>query len=188
MKVFSGLRRDGGFTLSELLVVVGLLGFVVGSAYALFHLAQVGTEESAAQAWTSREIGQPLENMERMFTQQAPPMVSSERYVCEIKTDQDRDNHYEYHRFEATTDGRLVETVYEQVDNPTPRVAEWSLHNVNRTTSTPMFTYYDIEGTDITDRAAVYIQQYAASVTIEIVTDHNGEQYSDSRRIFFRNR
>lgn len=188
MSVWDRLRRDAGFTLTELLVVIGLLGFVVGGAYSLFHLARVGTDESNEQAWSSREIGQPLENMERMFTQQAPPLVSSGTYSCEIKTDQDRDNHYEFHRFEATADGRLIETVYEQVDNPNPRVATWSEYNANVDSATPLFTYYDIEGTDITAMSAVHVQQYAASVKVEIVTDHDGTVYGDTRRIFFRNR
>lgn len=183
-----GLRDDSGFTLSELLVVIGLLGIVVGGAYALFYLARVSTDDSSAQAWSAREIGQPLENMERMFSQQAPPLVTAETYRCKFQTDQDRDDHYEYHQFEATTDGRLIETVYELVDRPTPRVAVWSTSNANRASSTPLFTYYDIEGTDITTRSAVYIQQYAASVDVTIVGDHNGREYSDSRRIFFRNR
>lgn len=182
------IRDDAGFTLSELLVVVGLLGIVVGGAYALFNLARVGTDQSNEAAWTSREIGQPLENMERMFTQQAPPLVESGTYICEMKTDQDRDNHYEYRRFEATADGQLIETRYELIDSPTPWVSVWSEHNANVASGTPMFTYYDIEGSDITSASPLHIQQYAASVVVEIVTDHDGTIYSDSRQIFFRNR
>lgn len=181
-------RDDSGFSLSELIVVIGLLGLVLSGAYALFYLARVSTNESSAQSWAAREIGQPLENMERMFSQQAPPLVVAESYICEIQTDQDRDDRYEFRRFEATANGRLIETVYELVDQPTPRVAVWSTSNANRATSTPLFTYYNIDGEDITTRGSVHIKQYAASVEVTIVGNHNGREYSDSRRVFFRNR
>lgn len=177
-----------GYTLTEMLVVIGLLGFVVGGAYALFHLARTGTDMSDKQAWTSREIGQPLEHMERLLSQQVPPLITGDAYVCEIKTDQDRDNHYEYHRFEATADGRLVERVYELVDNPTPRTVVWSQNNTNRATGRRIFTYYDIAGNNLQGQQPLYVQQYAASVVIEVVTDRDGDVYSDSRQVFFRNR
>lgn len=182
-------KEDAGFTLTELIVVIGLLGIVVGGAYALFYLARSGTEMSDRQAWTSREIGKPLEHMERMFSQRVSSLVSSDRYICEFRTDQDRDNLHEFHRFEATTDGRLVERVYEQPNTvTTARTAVWSSHNVNRASGTRLFTYYNIDNVDISAEPPLYIQQYAASVEIEIVTEYDGKRYSDSRRVYFRNR
>lgn len=181
-------HKDDGYSLSELLVVIGLLGLVLSGAYALFNLASQGAAQSSRESWISREIAQPLENMERFMLQQAPPMVTVERYICEVKTDQDRDNHYEYHRFEATADGVLRETYHEDVDRPTAEVRVWSRTNANVAQGVPLFTYFDIDGTDISTEDVQYIKTYAASAEIRIVTDQDGETYADSRRIFFRNR
>lgn len=181
-------RSDDGYSIAELMMTLALLGVVITAAYGLVHVAGVSAEQSDSQAWIATEIGKPLDSTERMFTQQAPPMEQTERYLCEIRTDQDRDNNYEFHLFEATAGGLLTETFYEQADNPTPRLRTWSRANFNRAASTPMFTYFDIEGTDISAETPTFIQRYAVSIEITIVTEHNGQQFADSRRIFFRNR
>ncbi|MDZ4655512.1 MAG: prepilin-type N-terminal cleavage/methylation domain-containing protein [Coriobacteriia bacterium] len=188
-------RTDDGFTLAELLVVVALLGFVLGGAYALLTLIQKGSVQSDQQAWISREIGQPLEHLERLFSQRVPwatsdpdvPIVG-DAYVCWVKTDQDRDDHYEIHGFEVTSDGRLTEVYSEQIDNPTARTRVWSGHNANRAAAVPLFRYLDIDGTDISGEDSTYIKQYAASVIITVVTEYDEKQFSDSRQVFFRNR
>lgn len=182
------IHSDDGYSLSELLVVMGLIGFVIAGAYALFRLTSTGAAMSSRDSWISQEIGQPLENMERVLIQQAPPMIETGLYVCEVRTDQDRDNHYEYHHFEATTDGQLVDTYHEDVDRPTSQLIVWSRNNANRAQGVPLMTYYDIDGTDISGETGLYIQKYAVSVVVTIVTDQDGSIYSDSRRIFFRNR
>ncbi|MHB1452128.1 MAG: hypothetical protein ACYCXR_09940 [Coriobacteriia bacterium] len=182
------LHNDDGYSLSELLVVLGLIGLVLSGAFALFRLTSMGAAQSSREAMISREIGQPLENIERFMLQQAPPMITVDRYVCEIKTDQDRDNHYEYHRFEATADGFLRETYHEDIDRPALEIRTWSRTNANVVQGVPLFTYFDIDGTDISAEEIQYIKTYAASAVITIVTDQNGETYQDSRRVFFRNR
>jgi len=182
--------RDQGYTLSELLVVLALLGLIVSAAFTLLGLVNKGTEQSSREAWMSREIGFPLEHLERLLTQQAPPMNAVGPYVCEIRTDQDRDNHYEIHRFEATTDGRLVQTTTEQVDSPTPRQTVWSTSNVNRDPDLeqPLFVYYDADGNDMTGETEIRIKQYAMSVKVTVAAEYDGKVITDSRHVYFRNR
>lgn len=182
--------RDDGYTLTELLVVMALLGLIVSAAFALLGLVNKGTAQSSREAWMSREIGFPLEHLERLLTQQAPPMITVGPYVCELRTDQDRDNHYEVHRFEATTDGRLVQTTTEQVDSPTPRVTVWSTSNVNRDPDfgQPLFVYYDADGKDMTGETDIRIKQYEMSVRITVAAEHDGKVVTDSRHVYFRNR
>ncbi len=184
------LHEEGGYTLSELLVVLALLGLIVSAAFTLLGLVNRGTAQSSREAWLSREIGFPLEHMERLLTQQAPPMTAVGPYVCEIRTDQDRDNHYEIYRFEATTDGRLIQTFTEQVDSPTPRETVWSTSNMNRDAgvSQPLFVYYDADGKDMTGETEIRIKQYAMSVKVTVAAEHDGEVVTDSRHVYFRNR
>lgn len=185
------LHTDDGFSLSELLVVIALMGIVLSGAWALFRLASMGAAQSSQQAWISREVGQPLENAERAFSQQSPPLQEVDRYFCTIRTDQDRDDLYEVHRFEATTDGRLIVRYHEELPSPTAvpvtQTRVWSRHNANRTAGIPLFTYLDANGADISTTSAANIKQKAMSVIVTIVTVHEGKQYSDSRQVFFRN-
>lgn len=183
------LRSDEGFSLSELLVVIGLMGIILAAAYAVMNLVTVGSNQSNREAWISQEIGQPMLSIERQLTQQAPPLKEVSAYVCYIRTDQDRDNTYELHRYEATSDGRLIEQ-YAETNSATPvlKTRTWSTHNRNVSTGTPLFRYIDVDGNDISSKGSVYITQYAVSVDLTIVTEYDGKQLSDSRRVFFRNR
>jgi prepilin-type N-terminal cleavage/methylation domain-containing protein len=185
-------RNDEGFSLSELLVVLALMGLVLAGSWALFRLTSIGVTQSNQQAWISREIGQPLERLERSFSQQSPPILEIGPYVCKIRTDSDRDNFFEVHRYEATTDGKLVEAYYEENGIPsyvyTAQMRKLSDFNSNRATNTPLFTYLDSAGKDISGTGAVNIQQTASSIVVTVVTVHEGKQYSDSRQIYFRNK
>jgi prepilin-type N-terminal cleavage/methylation domain-containing protein len=185
---FLRFGRDEGYTLAELLVVLALLGLVVGAAFTLLGLVNTGTALSSRQAWMSREIGFPLEHLERLLTQQAPPMNAVGPYVCEIRTDQDRDNHYEIHRFEATIDGRLIQTTSEEVDRPTPQETVWSTNNMNLGVAQPLFVFYDADGKDMSGETEIRIKQYAMSVKVTIAAEHDGEIITDSRHVYFRNR
>lgn len=186
------VRRDEGFSLSELLVVLALLGLVLSGAWALFYLTDKGVTQTTQQAWISREIGQPLERVERSFSQQSPPMLEMGQYYCKIRTDADRDNFYEVRRYEATTDGKLVEAYYEENGISsyvyTPEIRKISDFNSNRATSTPLFTYLDADGDDISGTGWVNVQQYTTSVIVTVVTEYDGKQYSDSRQVYFRNK
>lgn len=174
------------------MVVMALMALVLAGAWSLLRVVTLGSEQTNEQSWMSREIGQPLENAERMFSQQAPPIRQAGPYLCQIRTDMDRDNKYEYRTFEATTDGRLTEAFYEElgaaIPAPTPSVRVWSRANKNKSASIPLFRYFDDAGTDISALSPTLIVQIAASVEVTIVADQDGRRYVSSRRIFFRNR
>ncbi len=188
-----GRRRnstDEGFTLSELVVVIALLFIVVSGAWALIRLVNIGATQSNRESWISREIAGPLESADRIFSQQAPPIQVVGPYVCKVRTDQDRDDLYEYHQIEATADGRLIDYYYEEstTTSPTADVRVWSRSNVNVASSIPMFRYFDVTGADISGEGSVAIIQDASSIIITVVTEHEEKQYSGSRQVYFRNR
>lgn len=194
--VFADLRNEDGFTLTELIVVILLMGFVLAAGWAMYNLAVKGTDQAAEDAWLSREIGAPLEYAERVYMQQldirfkdSANVAHDPRWWCKATTDRDHDDSIETYIFEVTSDGRLLVTSSEASDSPTPRTVAWSTNNRNRATGSlmPLFKYYDADGVNISDQPADQIEQYAASMLITIVADYRGERVMDSRRVYFRN-
>ena len=179
--------RDDGISLVELTIVLALTGVILASAWLAFSTTARGSALSNREAWTSREIGQPLEHAERIFTQQFS-LLTVERYVCECYTDRDSDGRRERYRFEATTDGRLVVTSTEEFESTTPLVQVWSYNNRNRATATPLFRYLDENGVDISSEPSDYIKQYARSLVVTVASEFEGGRVTDSRQMLFRNR
>lgn len=182
-------RADSGFTLTELVVVLALLGFVLAVAYATFMLVRNGADMSDREAVFAQEVGAPLDIAERLLTQQfafdsAAPGVGP--YRCAFFTDRDNDGRRERYVIEATSDGKLVTSFTEEIDAPTPRAGVWSDRNFNVSTPTPLFRYYDQNGVQITAMSEVYANAYSVDVTV--VTQQDGRTLSDTRRAFFRNR
>jgi prepilin-type N-terminal cleavage/methylation domain-containing protein len=182
-------RRDEGFTLTELIVVVTLITFVLAAAWATYVLVVRGRDTVDRQVWMSREVGAPLEAAERVFIQQHlidKTYVQLGPYSCACYTDQDDDGKTEYWIFTATADGRLVMTNSEQVDRPTPRTTVWSTHNANRAKGVALFQYIDGFGNPITDTTR--IASDARSMRITVVAVRDGKTLRDSRYVQFRNR
>ena len=106
-----GLRSDVGFTLTEMVVVLSLIGFVLAAAYGAQTVIARGAQTSERQAFMSREVGAPLEYAERVLIQQwnidkAAPGVTP--YRVKVQADTDTDDVTEEYVFEARPDGTLV--------------------------------------------------------------------------------
>jgi len=189
------LRDDRGYSLTELLVVLVLMGMVLSTAYAMFQVTSNGSRQSDREAYLAQEIGAPLGIAERVLMQNSSlyngyvstlgRTVTPGDYLVAFRTDQDSDGHWEMHIIEATSDGRLVMTRREDVDSPTPSVYQWTDHNSNQTAGVPLFTYYDSYDATITS-AADYSS--ARRIKVTVVAEYDGSQFSDSRDILFRNR
>jgi len=182
-------HADDGFTLTELIVVLTLMGFVLSVAWATFSLVRNGSDQSDRESILGNEVAAPLDFAERLLTQQfaidsTSPGVGP--YRCAFYTDRDNDGHRERYVIEATADGRLIISSSEEIDSPSVYTGVWSDRNFNRSDSTPLFVYLDQDGTEITDMSEVYA--YATSVDMTIVTQQGGRRLADTRRAFFRNR
>jgi len=181
-------RRDDGFTLTELLVVFALLGFVLSVAYGLLQITQVGTDAANREAWMAREVAAPLEFAERVLSQQYQIQEGGAHdatpYKIAILTNRGGGTGERY-VIEATTDNRLIVTSSLQVTSPVFRTGVWSENNFNRQTGTPLFRYYDAGHNEITDMTKV--NDEASYVVVTIVTRHDGQFFEDKRRVFFRN-
>ncbi len=181
-------REDAGFTLSELIVVVGLLGMVLGIAYAGFSVAASGSRMSDRQAYLSREVGAPLEFADRVLTQAfdfdtSYPGLNPNRFA--FYTDQDSDGNRERYVIEVVGTRLLVTSEEEGGGRPRRQVV-WSEHNANLAAGEPLFRYYDMHGTQITSMGD--LPGNAKRIVMTIVTEHDGTRLKDGREMFLRNR
>ena len=187
------LAQDEGFSLSELIVVIGLLGVILAAAYLSYSVAANGSRAADRESMTAREIAAPMLECERLLIQQhniltgslESRIVNPGPYLVAFNTDRDHDSHIESTIIEATSDGRLVISQSETAEHGLQAVV-WSTENHNRAANIPLLTFYDGAGSVIADNNAIASDARAVKVTI--VTEYEGQQYSDSRTISFRNR
>ncbi|PKQ19950.1 MAG: hypothetical protein CVT66_07330 [Actinobacteria bacterium HGW-Actinobacteria-6] len=180
-------RHDEGFTLTELMVVVTLLTVILGVAYLGFDVVRNGSNLSDRMAYTSREVGFPLDYMERILIQNYgfDNTTTPTNYKVTVLTDRDNDDHSERYIFEATSAGTLrVLSLEEPETDLKPYVL--STKNSNVAQGKSLFRYYDANLTEITNMGNVSSQ--ARSMTMTIVTTYDGQSFSDTRRVYFRNR
>jgi len=181
------LRDDDGFTLTELIVVTGLLGMILAIAYAGFNVTAKGSDMSNRQSMISREIGAPLLHADRVLTQAYDfdsrfPGLGP--YRCAFYTDQDGDGDAERHVIEAVGNELRIST---EEENGRPyKMTAWSTHNANRATGIPLFRYYRSDGVEITTMGEVSTD--VKSVVMTIVVDYDGTKIQDTRTMFLRNR
>jgi prepilin-type N-terminal cleavage/methylation domain-containing protein len=185
-------RKDDGFTLSELVAALGLLGVILAATWAGFQASHNYSRLSDRQGWFAREVSSPLLQIERVMQQQyridpTYPGVTPYRIKCE--TDADNDGNREVWEIQATTDRRLVissaeirqDGSYERA----PSTYAWSTHNHNVQTGTPLFRFYDKAGSLITNLGDV--PSKATRVVVTVVTVYDEKQFSDSKTVLFRN-
>jgi prepilin-type N-terminal cleavage/methylation domain-containing protein len=190
------LRDDRGFTLTELLVVMSLLGMVLTVAYAALQLTFQSGDIQRRNAFVSTSITEPLQLMDVVISQNLSIDSGSGDYQLSLLTDQNADNTRERHVYQATNDGRLVETVYNVAANDANAsllrstvwqkvVATSGSRNTNVLKNTPLFTYYK------TDDAGVLTPSTpgeATQVVVRVEARYDSQDYYDQRRVYFRNR
>jgi prepilin-type N-terminal cleavage/methylation domain-containing protein len=187
------IHSDEGFSLSELVVVVGLMGIILAAAWLSYSVAFNGTRSADRESMSAKELAAPLLQCERLLIQQHNILIGTidgrvinpTPYLIAFNTDIDHDSHIETTIIEATTAGELVITTSEVTEHG-PEAVVWSTENHNQETGTPLFTYYDGNGAVITNMSAV--KSDARRITVTIATEYEGQAFSDSRTITFRNR
>jgi len=196
IEVRTGVRDDRGFTLTELLVVMSLLGMVLTVAYAALQLTFQSGEVQRRNAFVSTSITEPLQLMDVVISQNLSIDSGSGDYQLSLLTDQNADNTRERHVYQATNDGRLVETVYNVGANDTNAsllrstvwqrvIASSGSRNTNILKNKPLFTYYK------TDDAGVLTPSTptdATQVVVRVEARYDSQDYYDQRRVYFRNR
>jgi len=187
------VQSDEGFSLSEMIVVVGLLGVILAVAWMAYSVASNGAQAADRESMTARELAVPLLQCERLLIQQhniltgnfAGRTVNPGAYLIAFNTDRDHDSHIESSIIEATSTGELIISTEEAGEHALESVV-WSTENHNVETGTPLLTYFRDDGTQITN--ASEIASDARSMEITIITEYRDRPYTDSRYVTFRNR
>jgi prepilin-type N-terminal cleavage/methylation domain-containing protein len=197
MRRLDRMRDDSGFSLSELIIVLGLLSMVLMGAWGGMFYVTKSNSVSTAQGNAAHDFSDPMEEMSRMIMQNLS-IKAADPYRIDVWTDRNMDGAPELDAFYATTDNKLV---YETWGYTSDRLTVTSHHlwvmsanNYNKTTNTPLFTYYkkDSSGNLVTigvSDVAATAPSNAVRVRVQLKIDMgSGVTAADVRDIVFRNR
>jgi prepilin-type N-terminal cleavage/methylation domain-containing protein len=197
----ASFSRDEGFSLTELLVVIVLMGMVLAAVYSALQLTVRAREIQERNSFESTRMTVPLQMIEIAVSQNTLIEAGSTHYRLSCLTDKNHDGVRERHVFEATTDGRLVERFWLVDSNgqnitATARVTEWQRNeaslparNVNRANEVRLFTYIDRDPETNEIRELDYIRANQSNeVLVTLAARYGKWDFQESRRIMLRNR
>lgn len=184
---------ESGFSLSELLVVIGLLMVVLIAAWAGMYALVKSNEVSTAQGNAAQDFSDPLEEMSIALMQNLTLKTAQPNRI-EAWTDRNMDGNPELIAFYASG-GKLY---YEKWDYNSARTTVlshyvWVMSDRNKNDSShELFTYYSklgavINMSDPTQAAAAASRTWRVKAKVYVVGP-GGDLVSDSRDILFRNR
>ncbi len=180
---------EHGFSLTELMVVVSLLGMILAISYGGLLAIYKAREVSDRQAAFAQEVAAPLTHMEKILTQTLV-IENPGPYTVTVLTDRDNNNLVERHTIEARSDGTLRHRTWQTEPGPGEHVAPVRLprglqHNANQAQNTPLVIYYDSDHQRINNMADVAGE--AAFIDIHVVVDYEGRYFDDTRSSLLRN-
>lgn len=182
-------RADEGFSLTELIIVMALLGVILAISYGGLQVVYRSHDVSERQAMFAREVGAPLLTFEEIIAQ-AVSVENPGPYSLTVLTDRDNNNVVERHVLQATTAGTLTHrewlTNTSRINTVLSNDRVWSTHNANQADVIPMFNYFDANGAEITNMALA--ANAVRTVEVTVLVDYEGHQFSNSRTVHLRNR
>lgn len=182
-------ESDQGFSLTELIVVMALLGIILAISYGGLMVVYASHDVSDRQALFAREVGAPLLTFEEIISQ-AISVESPGPYSLTVLTDRDNDNVVERHTIQVTPAGTVTHREWLTNDSRVNTTLEnewlWSEHNANQSDVIPAFNYFDKDGTEITDMTLAANNMLTVEVTL--LVEYDGRQFSNSRAVLLRNR
>ncbi|TLM80337.1 MAG: prepilin-type N-terminal cleavage/methylation domain-containing protein [Actinobacteria bacterium] len=187
-------RDDSGFTLTELIVALGLLLIVLGMAYLGLQVVYKSSQVSEIQSVQAREIGATLTFLEEIASQNLS-IEAPTAYSVQFLTDRNNDDIRERHIISANADKTVVDQIWlvnNLGQNTTLRSTyTWSRNNANRALGVPLFHYYRSATTtsaavEITNMADVPAK--AGKLVIDMRVNYQGKALRDTREVMFRNR
>ena len=177
-----------GFSLTELMIVVSLMGMILAISYSGLLVMYKAREVSDRQAAFAAEGAAPLTHMEKVLTQ-ALVIEEPGPYTVTVLTDRDNNNLVERHVIEASSDGVMRHRTW-QTDESRQNAdllfdSTWSTNNANQAQNTPLVVYFDSDHQRISDMSTVADE--ATFIDIHVVVDYDGRIYDDTRSSLLRN-
>lgn len=183
--------RDEGFTLSELIIVVGLLSVVLGGIYMASSALLEGSRVNEIQSTFSRESGESMRLVEKAVMQ-ATAIEAASATSLTFKTDR---------RLDALDQRVTIDVYGNQL-----RYREWQLNSMGAVVSQtrnivftkncwnssgyPLFRYYNYASQEITNTEAIASDTRNVGMTLRLGLTMNGKSstYTSSRSINLRNK
>jgi hypothetical protein len=189
MRLRRRLADDSGFSLSELVIVTGLLGFIVAAAWAGMAAISKAGDVSENATTTTHDLSIPLEQISKVVMQNTTVKYTAANRM-EVWTDRNLDNMPELEVIYANAAKELVwESFYYDSSRTTvTKHTKWvfSVNNANASSGTPLFTYYDRAGAVITDmEKAPSLSRY---VRVRVKVQLKDQVVEGGRIILYRNR
>ncbi len=192
-RIRRALGSDAGFSLTELIIVVGLLPLVLAGAWGALQYTTASNAVATSQGNAAHDFSDPMEQMSSIIMQNTT-IHSATPNRLEVWTDRNMDGAPELYAFYVTADNRLV---YERWNYDSSRTTvlshkswDMSTTNYNVADGTPLFAYYDkdaavIQAANVPSTAP----SNATRVRVKLVLDMGGGRTAaDVRDILFRNR
>ena len=157
------VSREEGFNLVELLMVCGLMVFVIGAVYLMleggYNVYGKTDDQIIAQGEARRNLGRMAK-----YIRQCKEITTAGEYELIFTSDIDDDDVPETVRFYLTdTNTKINQTV----DGADATELGRSIRNV--ASGTPIFTYLDASGGQITDLG--YARTASRSIKIKLIVD-----------------
>ena len=186
---------DRGMSIAELMVAITLMLIVLAAAYAFSGVLQAGQKVSNREAALASSIAIPLARMQEIAIQNnaIDKNPAPTGYLLSLRTNQnpDVDDVLEQHTFAATSAGTITQVAY-RLDAGGNRVgapfvsATIGTDNMNVSSGTPLFRYFDANHAEITDMGLVPTN--TKSIVIYIRATIDGRSIGDTSTVQFRNR
>lgn len=188
----SRFASEDGFSLAELLVVLGLLGAVLAVAWAGLFGIRMGDQIASDEGQAAAAFGDPMEEMSKILMQNTSIRATSNNRI-EVWTDRNADGMPELNAFYATAGGELIYEwwQYNSTRTAVTRHRSWTMseNNANLSSGTPLLTYITRDGTVLTGSdIAAKGPSDTVYVRVRLTVDLNGRTETDSREIAFRTR
>lgn len=188
MKMARNTPDDAGFSLTELLIVIGLLSVVLAGAYALLQVASDSANLSNRRSVASQEVGFPLDYLSKLLMQNLNIEAAAPNSITFL-TDSDGNGVGE--RNIVTVAGSRLHLTRWRLNSAQVNTVKFfdknlSDKNTNIARGRGLLRYYDRDRVQITNMGAVASDARSAVLTVSVTID--GEVTEESVSILFRNR
>ncbi len=185
-------RNDRGYSLVELMSVLGVLGVILTAVFLSLQALQVSANVAQRDAWVASCTADSLAYLDKTISQ-ATSITAGGSGGTRIQfiTDQDLDGVSEQHSIEVSS-GRLTDSVYRMpggVPTVTPVVnviiessSGPDLPYCANDASNPLFAYLSSDGSSTVDPTQ------ARFVRLTVLIGCMGRTFSDGTQVFLRNR